>query len=110
MAKTASAMRSDEVKRKPVSVLRSRPGTTKERPSTTRLAMPVAATSVVGPGGIQIWSTAPMVMAPKTSSVVSRASRSPALAAAAGEAPVEKQESCSPCTSAPLIGAHAAPA
>src|SRR5512137_378039 len=84
MAKTARAMSSAEMKRKPERVVRSLPGTTKESPSTTRLAMPVAATRVVGPGGIQIWTTAPRTMAPKTSAVVRRASRAAALGAASG--------------------------
>ena len=89
MAKMARAMSSDEVKRKPASVVRSRPGTTNERPSTTRLATAVAATRVVGPGGIQICSTAPTIMAPNTSSVVRRASRWPALSSASGARPVD---------------------
>jgi len=71
MAKMASAMSSVAVKRKPARVVRSWPGTAKEMPSTTRLAMPLAATSVSGPGGTQIWSTAPSTMAPRTSQAVS---------------------------------------
>ena len=90
-------MSSVEVKRKPARVVRSRPGTTKESPSTTRLAMPVAATRVNGPGGTQICSTAPSTMAPTTSMAVSWASRSaavpPGRAVAADESTLLKMTS-----------------